>query len=125
MHLKSLLKVGNMSPRQSRLKLLLDEMFPGRNNFPELNKIHNLKHVIHDFHIVNNQDQSVVNLAKKEKRILISRNEKHMIGLCKVAGVPLICITEAMTYEEIDSQIVSILKKRKITLLKLSKPVRR
>jgi predicted nuclease of predicted toxin-antitoxin system len=114
-----------MSPQQKRLKLLLDEMFMRRSRFPVLNNLHDLKHVEHDRNPNDKKDESVVAIAKNENRILVSRNEKHMIGLCKTCGVPLICVTEAMTNEEIDSQIVSNLKRGRFTLLKLSKPVRR
>jgi predicted nuclease of predicted toxin-antitoxin system len=114
-----------MSPRQNRYKLLLDEMLPSRGNFPELNNLHDLKHIAHDRNLSGAPDETVVALAKKEGRILISGNEKHMIGLCKMNGVPLICVTESMANEEIDSLIVSHLKKDKISILKLAKPSRR
>jgi len=100
-----------MSPRQTRFRLLLDEMHPSRSNFPVLNKLHNLKHITHDFGLSGVQDPKVVSLAKKEKRILISKNEKHMIELCRDKGVSLICVKEKIPYEEIDSKITAYLKK--------------
>lgn len=111
-----------MSPKPNRYKFLLDEMFPARRNFPNLNKLHNLKHIVHDFGLSGISDQKVVNLAKKDKRILISKNEKHMINMCTQNGVKLICITEKMQYEEVDKQVVSSLKliKDGKTLIKLS-----
>lgn len=117
-----------MSPKQFRYKLLLDEMFPARKNFPETNKLHNLRHITHDFKRSGTKDLTVVNLAKKEKRILISKNEKHMVDLCINASVTLICVTEKMQNEEIDRQIISILKNLnpKDLIIKLShKPRKR
>jgi len=38
-----------MAPRRKRYKLLLDEMFPRREKYPNLNNFHDLKHVVHDF----------------------------------------------------------------------------
>ena len=99
-----------MSPKLNRYKLLLDEMFPTRKNFPEINKFHNLQHITHDIKKSGSKDQTVVKLAKKENRILISKNEKHMVDLCIKANVTLICVTEKMQNEEIDKQIISILK---------------
>ena len=103
-----------MSPRQTRFRLLLDEMHPGRDKLPILNKLHDLKHIKHDFDLPSIvQDPKVVSFAKKEKRILISKNEKHMIDLCRENKVSLICIKEKIPNEEIDSKITAFLKKRK------------
>lgn len=101
-----------MSPRQIRFRLLLDEMHPGRDKFPNLNKLHDLKHIIHDFNLSGIvKDPQVVSFAKKENRILISKNEKHMVDLCLLNGVSLICVKEKIPNEEIDSKITAYLKK--------------
>lgn len=100
-----------MSPYRDRLKLLLDEMLPKRDKFPILNKLHNLRHVVHNLKGSGLKDEIVVLLAKKQKRILISRNDKHMVHLCQIHNVQLICITEAMPEEEVDRKIVSALSK--------------
>lgn len=116
-----------MPPKPNRFRLLLDEMFPHRKAFPHLNKQHDLKHVIHDLNLKDNQDQNVVKLAKAQKRILISKNKKHMIHLCEKEQVGLICITETMDWEEIDSVIMAVLRKGKLTgkVVNLSRPVRK
>ncbi|KKT49544.1 MAG: hypothetical protein UW41_C0005G0047 [Candidatus Collierbacteria bacterium GW2011_GWC2_44_18] len=101
-----------MSPHQDRFKLLLDEMLPKRDKFPILNKLHNLKHIVHDVKGSGLKDEDVVLLAKKQKRILISKNDKHMIDLCNINKVQLICITETMREEEIDKKIVAMLSRR-------------
>ena len=102
-----------MSPQQIRFHLLLDEMFPPRKYFLNLNKYHDLKHIKVDYHLQGEIDSKVVSLAKKEKRILISKNVKHMIPLCREKAVSLICVTENIPYEEIDSKLMAFLKKRK------------
>lgn len=119
--------MGSMSPKQSRYRLLLDEMFPRRAAFPRLNNFHDLRHVIHDFRLIDNRDENVVGLAKNQKRILISKNEKHMIELCGKESVILICVTEAMTNEEVDKQITSVLRKlgSDDRIVKLSRPSRK
>lgn len=102
-----------MPPKPDRYSLLLDEMFPRRNAFPQLNKLHDLKHVLRDLHLKDNQDENVVKLAKTQKRILISKNKKHMVDLCEKENVTLICITETMEWEEIDSIVMAALRKMK------------
>lgn len=116
-----------MSPKQNRFRLLLDEMLPPRSKFSGLNKYHDLKHVVRNFHLEGISDDKVVKFAKKEKRILISKNSKHMIKLCEHESVVLICITEAMTVEEIDNQAIAALRKLKTTdhVIKLSRPARK
>ncbi len=116
-----------MPPKPSRYRLLLDEMFPRRRAFPQLNKYHDLKHVIHDLHLENNQDENVVTLAQTQRRILISKNKKHMIQLCKNKQVKLICITETMDWEEIDSVVMAALRKAKVfgEIINLSRPKRK
>lgn len=116
-----------MPPKPSRYRLLLDEMFPLRNSFPQLNKLHDLKHVLHDLHLSDNQDEKVVRLAKIQKRILISKNKKHMIKLCQKEQVTLICITETMDWEEIDSMVTAALRKLKLLdkVINLSRPARK
>lgn len=115
-----------MPPKPGRYRLLLDEMFPRRNAFPELNKFHDLKHVLHDFHLDDNQDKNVVKLAKTQERILISKNKKHMIELCQKENVTLVCITEIMDWEEIDSIVMAVLRKMKPSdrVINLSRPAR-
>ncbi|MFZ2202401.1 MAG: DUF5615 family PIN-like protein [Microgenomates group bacterium] len=116
-----------MPPKPNRYRLLLDEMFPRRKTFPQLNKLHDLKHVLHDFHLEDNQDENVVKLAKFQKRILISKNKKHMIQLCESEQVTLICITETMDWEEIDKVIMATLRKIKPSekVVNLSRPIRK
>lgn len=116
-----------MSPKQNRFRLLLDEMLPPRSKFPSINKYHDLKHVVRDFNLEGISDDKVVRFAKKEKRILISKNSKHMINLSQVSKIRLICITETMDCEEIDSGVMSALRNIKSSdqIINLTRPVRR
>lgn len=116
-----------MSPRPGRHNLLLDEMFPKKDKFPVLNKLHNLRHIVHDLKGSGLKDSEVVFLAKKQGRILISKNDKHMIEICKTKKVQLISITETMPEEEIDKKIVAELNNwtSEKTILKISHSPRR
>jgi len=86
-------------------------MLPKRDKFPILNKLHDLRHIVHDVKGSGLKDEDVVLFAKKQQRILISKNDKHMIALCNLHQVQLICITEVMPEEEIDKKIVAMLSK--------------
>jgi len=116
-----------MSPKVAKFRLLLDEMFPARNKFPELNKYHNLRHIAHDFKMNGATDEKVVKLAAKENRSLISKNGKHMINLCQELGVKLIITSETMSDEEIDSKIMASLRKTKTEYknIKIAKSARK
>jgi|CXWL01.1.fsa_nt_gi predicted nuclease of predicted toxin-antitoxin system len=102
-------------------------MLPPRSKFPHINKYHDLKHVVRDFHKEGVTDEKVVELAKEKDRILISKNSKHMIELCILNRIRLICVTEAMSDEEIDLAIMSKLRgiTKKDRLIKLSRPPRK
>jgi hypothetical protein len=116
-----------MSPKQTRYRLLLDEMLPAREKFPELNKFHNVRHIVHDFHKSGLTDDLVVSLAKKEKRIVVTKNSRHFLSLCMKHGVGLIGLTEEMPYEEIDKTITAKLRDLKITkeYIKISRSPRK
>lgn len=55
-----------MSPHQDRYRLLLDEMLPKRDKFPILNKLHNLRHIVHDFKGSGLSDEKVVAMPEEE-----------------------------------------------------------
>lgn len=100
-----------------RYKLLLDEMFPKRNRFPLLNNYHDLKHITHDFKKSGIEDTKVVAIAKKENRIVISKNFRHFRKICNENKVDLISIAENMPAELIDKQINAYLRKRMIHVM--------
>lgn len=97
-------------------------MLPKRDRFPILNKLHNLRHIVHDLKGSGLKDPEVVLIAKNQGRILISKNDKHMVELCKIGSVRLICITESMPDEEVDKKVASELAKWTVrkTVVKIS-----
>lgn len=72
-----------MSPRQKRYKIFLDEMFPRRQKLPGLNQAHDVKHILHDLKKGGVSDDEVIAIAKRQERILVTKNIKHFQGKCR------------------------------------------
>jgi len=62
-------------------KLLLDENFPIRSYFPNLNKRHDIKHLTKDLNLASLSDTKVYKFAQKEERIIVTYNVKDFIPL--------------------------------------------
>lgn len=87
-------------------------MLPRREKLPEVNRHHDLKHLVHDFRKSGLYDDEIVNVAKKEGRILITKNIKHFHEFCKLKEVDMIGVTETVPPEELDRSIMAYLRKR-------------
>ena len=104
-----------MSPRRIpyRYKLLLDEMLPRRDKFPLTNNFFNLRHIVHDYKRSGISDRAIVKLAKKENRIIITKNIKDFHKLNQGEQVDLIGISDNKPLEHIDLAIVAYLNRRR------------
>ncbi len=71
-----------MSPRRRRFKLLLDEMMPRREKFPQVNDYHDLKHIVHN-------------------RLLCQKQKVDLIG-----------VTQAITPGRLDINLMAHLRRR-------------
>lgn len=105
-------------------KLLLDENFPVRKHFPNLNRRFNVKHIGADLNQEGLSDPEVYALARKEKRIIVTRNIKDFEKLAltsKDTGV--IGIPSNLIFEQIDKKLTALLKRstRKSLLGKITK----
>jgi len=101
-----------MSPRQRRYKLLLDEMLPRREKLPELNRTHDLKHIVHDLGKSGLSDKRILVIAKRQNRIVVTKNVRDFQGLCTEKGVDMVGVTEALLPEELDKKIMAYLRRR-------------
>lgn len=101
-----------MSPRHRRYNLLLDEMLPRREKFPVLNNLHNLKHIVHDLKKSGAKDREVVRLAKRQNRIIITKNTKHFETLCREEKVDVLGVSEVASPEELDGSIMAHLRRK-------------
>ena len=103
-----------MSRKQHKFKLLLDENFLNRDRLPLLNKRYNVKHIKADFGFIGLQDPKVYTFAVKEKRIIVTFNDKDFVGLAsksKASGV--IGVSTNMTADHIDKKLAAILRRSK------------
>ncbi len=102
-----------MVTRRKGFKLLLDEMLPRRNKFPQLNNYHNVRHIVHDLHKGGVSDEQVMRIAKKHNRIIITKNVKDFRKLGEKHLVDIIGVTETMLPEKLDNLIMAHLRRRK------------
>lgn len=86
---------------------------PERNNFLELNKYHNLRHINHDLRFPGIKDFQIILLAKETNSIIITKNIKHYRLECKAQKVDLIGVSEIASSISLDKKISAYLRKRK------------
>lgn len=93
-------------------KLLLDEGIYPRKSLPRINNRYNIKHIKHDFNKGGIKDEEIYEIAKKQKRIIITYNIndfKILATQSKDTGV--IGITQGLTPEQLDVQLNSLLSR--------------
>jgi predicted nuclease of predicted toxin-antitoxin system len=93
-------------------KLLLDENFPPRIRFPKLNQRYDVKHIRDDFGISGIKDPPVYEVAKKQRRLLITFNPKDFRALSEggeESGV--IGVSHNLTNAQLDTKLVAFLRK--------------
>ena len=98
-----------MTPRLKRFKLLLDEMLPRKIKYPQLNNFHDVKHIVHDCHQSGISDTQILKLARRDNRILVTKNIKHFQSHCQEYKVDVMGVTETILPEQLDKSIVAIL----------------
>ncbi len=119
-----------MTKRLVKSRLLLDEMFPRREKFPNLNNLHTVRHVIHDLKMAGAKDADVVKLASKNNMIIITKNVKDYINLAAKEKVDMFFASETIPPEILDKLILSKLNKRKASkmtgiTIKITQPARK
>ena len=93
-------------------KLLLDENMPGRQAFPRLNRLFDVKHVRDDFKSAGTSDQQVYNIAEQSKRLIITYNVKHfkiLVGKSQETGV--IGVPPHLLAHQVDTKLTALLRK--------------
>src|SRR3989344_7024080 len=102
-----------MTTSQIRFNLLLDEMLPRREKYPQLNNYHNVRHIVHDLKKEGISDEELIRIAKKLDKIILTKNIKHLRDLGTKHKVDIIGATETLTPEKLDKKIVATLRRRK------------
>lgn len=93
-------------------KLLLDENFPIRTHFPALNRRFDLKHIKADLNHEGLSDPEVYTLARKQGRLVVTRNIKHFKELAQKSNdTGVIGVSENLTFGQADKKLTSLLNK--------------
>ena len=93
-------------------KLLLDENFPIRRHFSALNSRFDVKHVGADLNQEGLSDPEVYALARKQKRLVITRNIKDFKELAQTSNdTGVIGISPNLTFDQIDKKLTALLNK--------------
>jgi len=96
-----------------KFKTLLDEALPPRRQFPQTNKIFNVKHIKHDLGLSGFADSVVYEIACELKRLIVTPNIKDFKRLLKGSETGIISVSMALSTENIDKKLCSILRKSK------------
>lgn len=112
-----------MTKRFHKHKLLLDENFPVRSYFPNLNRRHDIKHLTKDLNLAGLSDIKVYKFAQKEERIVVTYNIKDFVPLTEndtKSGI--IGVSPILSSEQVDKKLTALLNKstRKSLLGKLT-----
>ncbi len=101
-----------MPPRFHKHKLLLDEGLSPRKSYKRTNSRYNIKHILHDLNKGGIKDREVYEIARKEKRIIITHNIEDFRSLAtqsKDTGV--IGVTQGLTPDQLDIKLNAMLSK--------------
>lgn len=103
-----------MSRKYHKYKFLLDENFLERSRLLLLNSRYNIKHIKSDFKLIGLTDPEVHTFAAKEKRVIITFNDKDFANLAsKNPKSGVIGVSTNMTADHIDKKLASLLRKTK------------
>ena len=99
-----------MTHRLYKHKLLLDEGFPPRSYFPQLNQRFDVKHVKDDLRKIGLPDTEVYEIAIKLRRLIVTYNTKdfrRMVHKSQDTGV--IGVGVLVPYHHVDKKLTSLL----------------
>ncbi len=93
-------------------KLLLDEGFLHRDKLPILNHRFNLRHITDDLGYSALSDEQVYQLAIKQKRLVVTFNDRHFQPLAlKSTNSGIIGVSSNLTTSDIDKKLTALLMK--------------
>ncbi len=93
-------------------KLPLDEGISPKRSLKRINNRYNIKHIKHDLNKGGIKDGEVYEIARKQKRIIITYNIGDFKRLTKKSkDTGIIGITQGITPEELDKKLNSLLSK--------------
>lgn len=112
MSLLNFLIRANMPRKFYKHKLLLDEGFLYRQRLPILNSCFNVKHITGDLGYNGLRDEDVYKLGVKQKRLIVSFNDKDFRPLAnKSKETGVIGVSANLTADNIDKKLTALLIK--------------
>ena len=93
-------------------KLLLDEGFLYRHRLPILNSRFNVKHITGDLRYSALRDIDIYKYAVKQKRIIVTFNDKHFQPLAeKSENTGVVGVSANLSADDIDKKLTALLTK--------------
>ena len=93
-------------------KLLLDEGLYPRKSLKRINSRYNIKHIKHDLNKGGISDRNVYEIARKQKRIIVTYNIDDFRKLAKKSReTGVVGVTQKLTPEQLDIKLNSLLSK--------------
>ena len=90
----------------------MDEGISPKKSLKRINSRYNIKHIKHDLNKGGIKDEEVYEIARKQKRIIITYNIGDFKRLAKKSkDTGIIGITQGITPEELDKRLNSLLSK--------------
>jgi len=104
-----------MVKKHIRHRALLDEGLNKREDFPQTNNLHDIKHIEHDFHSGGMLDPVIYIYAAKQKRLIATYNITDFRKLHdpRNKSTGIISISTSLGQEDIDKKLCSLLNKSK------------
>src|SRR6266705_755790 len=90
-------------------KILLDEHLYHRRVYPLLNAHFDVKHIRDDLHLDGLPDPQVYELARKQGRIILTKNVTDFRALLREASPGIIGIPETWSASRIDTKLTALL----------------
>ena len=101
-----------MPPKFYKHKLLLDEGVFSRKLLKRINSRYNIRHIKHDIGKGGLGDKEVYEIAKQEKRIIITYNIKDFrILASQSSDTGVIGITQMLRADQLDKKLNALLSK--------------
>lgn len=97
----------------TKYRLLLDEGLPRKENYPQSNNYHNLKHIVHDIDRGGASDKEVYAIANKEIRLVVVFNTKDFKPLILPESVSVISLSTNLTDKQVDLKLCKALRNLK------------
>jgi predicted nuclease of predicted toxin-antitoxin system len=93
-------------------KILLDENLNQRRDYPSLNEHFDVKHIKDDLRFGGMSDPLVYELAVKQGRIILTKNDKDFRALVREGDPGVIGIPENWSAARLDTKLTALLIQR-------------